>query len=119
MLSASPPDARSCRDLIDQVIREVFAELEVRAAETEETWDLATSFVLATWLAGGRSTSDVAIQAIRAFIELGYPDYAPEAERLYGLDDELEGDWGRPRAEVMAEMEETLSDWARRVVHSA
>jgi hypothetical protein len=53
-------------------------------------------------------------QVIRAYIENDYPRYVPEAGHLYGLDDELDGGWGRTRQEMLAEAEQTLTDWAER-----
>lgn len=53
-------------------------------------------------------------QVIRAYIETDYPRYAPEAGHLYGLDDELAGEWGRAHDDVLAEAEQTLTEWAER-----
>jgi hypothetical protein len=48
---------------------------------------------------------------IRAYIANEYPRYMPEAGHLYGLDDELGGGWGRSVREVLAEAEQTLTEW--------
>lgn len=54
-------------------------------------------------------------QVIQAYISNGYPGHVPEAAHLYGLDDELDGGWGRTSEEVMAEVERTLTGWATRL----
>jgi hypothetical protein len=100
--------------LIDQLWPEVLADLGVNEASGEQEWDLAISFQLAAWRSGERTTTDVMSQVIRAYIENDYPRYAPEAGHLYGLDDELAGEWGRAHEDVLAEAEQTLTEWAER-----
>jgi hypothetical protein len=101
--------------LIDQVWPEVLAELGVATVVGEQAWDLAVIFLVAAWRAGDRTTLDVLREVIRAYIDNYYPRFAPEAGHLYGLDDELDGGWGRPREEVLAEIEQTLAEWAARL----
>lgn len=72
------------------------------------------TYLLAAWRAGDCSTAEVMSQVIRAYIENDYPQHVPEAARLYGLDDELDGRWGRTPQEVLAEAERTLTAWAER-----
>ena len=100
--------------LIDRVWPEVLADLGVHDASGKRAWDLAISFQLASWHAGERSITEVMSQVIRAYIENDYPRYVPVAGALYGLDDELEGHWGRTSEEVLAEAEQTLIEWAKR-----
>jgi len=100
--------------LIDQAWPEVLADLGVHDVSGEQGWDLAISFQLASWQAGERSITEVMSQVIRAYIENDYPRYVPEAGALYGLEDELEGHWGRASEDVLAEAEQTLIEWAKR-----
>lgn len=100
--------------LIDQVWPEVLAELGVDEVSGERAWDHAVSAQFARWRAGERSITEVMSQVIRAYIENDYPRYVPEAGHLYGLDDELGGGWGRKPEEVLAEAEQTLTEWAER-----
>jgi hypothetical protein len=72
------------------------------------------AFQLAAWRAGDRSITEVMSQVIRAYIGNDYPRHVPEAGHLYGLDDELNGGWGRTPQEVLAEAEQTLTEWAER-----
>jgi hypothetical protein len=53
-------------------------------------------------------------QVIRAYIENDYPRYVPEAGAMYGLEDEIGGGFGRTSEEVLADAEQTLTEWARR-----
>lgn len=101
--------------LIDQVWPEALAELGVATVLEEDAWDLAIAFEVAAWRAGDLTTLDVVRVVIRAYIDSGYPRYAPEAGHLDGLDDELDGGWGRSREEVLAEMEQTLVEWSARL----
>jgi hypothetical protein len=100
--------------LIGQVWPEVLAELGVATVVGEQAWDIAVIFLVASWRAGDRTTLDVLREVIRAYIDNDYPRYAPEAGHLYGLDDELDGGWGRFCEEVLAEIEQTLAEWAAR-----
>jgi hypothetical protein len=100
--------------LIDRLWPEVLSDLGVRETNGERAWDLAVSFQFAAWRAGDRSINEVMSQVIRAYIENDYPRYPPEPGHLYGLDDELEGGWGRTSQEVLADAEQTLSAWAER-----
>jgi hypothetical protein len=101
--------------LIDQVWPEVLADLGVATAAGEQAWDLAITFLVGSWRAGDRTTLDVLREVIRAYIDNDYLRYAPEAGHLYDLDDELDGGRGRPRREVLAEIEQTLAEWAARL----
>jgi hypothetical protein len=100
--------------LIDQLWPEVLSDLAVLEVGDERTWDLSMTYLLAAWRAGDRSTSEVMSQVIRAYIENDYPLHVPEAGHLYGLDDELDGHWGRTPRKVLAEVEQTLTDWYQR-----
>ncbi|WP_193614322.1 hypothetical protein [Nocardioides lijunqiniae] len=100
--------------LIDQLWPEVIADLGVHDLSGERAWDLAMSFQLAAWRAGDRSVLEVMSQVLRAYIENDYPQYVPEAGHLYGLEDELDGGWGRTSEEVLADAERTLTEWAER-----
>ena len=101
--------------LIDQVWPDVLADLGVAAVVGEQAWNLAITFQVAAWRAGDRTALEVLREVVRAYIDNDYPRYAPEAGHLYGLDDELDGGWGRPRDEVVAEIEQTLVEWATRI----
>jgi hypothetical protein len=100
--------------LIDQLWPEVLADLGVQEVSGEHAWDVAISFQLAAWRAGERSIREVMSQVIRAYIDNDYPRYVPEAMAMYGLDDELGGGWGRTSEEVLADVEWTLTEWAKR-----
>lgn len=100
--------------LIDQLWPKVLSELRVDDVKGEDAWDLALSFLFAALQSGDLSIEDVMDQVLRAYVENGYPAYLPEAARLYGLDDELQGGWGRTSREVLAEAEGVLIEWARR-----
>jgi len=100
--------------LIDQLWPEVLSDLGVDEVDGEHAWDLSVAFQLTAWRAGDRSITKVMSQVIRAYIENDYPRYVPEAGQLYGLEDELEGGWGRTPQEVLAEAEQTLNEWAER-----
>jgi hypothetical protein len=101
--------------LIDQVWPEVLAELGVPTVVGNEVWDLAITFQIAAWRAGDLTAPDVLRQVIGAYIRNDYPSYPREADHLYGLDDELDGGWGRSREEVLAEVERTLVGWSARL----
>jgi len=101
--------------LIDRMWPEVLADLRVEVIRGEQAWDLAFSFQLAAWRAGERSLSEVMSVAIRAYIESDYPEYPPEAGWLYGLDDELQGDWGRGPDVVLADVQQVLTGWEERL----
>ena len=100
--------------LIDKLWPEVLTDLAVDEPLGEQAWDLAMSFQLLAWRSGDRSITEIMSQVIRAYIENDYPRYVPEAGHLYGLDDELGGGWGRTSDEVLAEAEQTLTEWAAR-----
>jgi hypothetical protein len=100
--------------LIDRLWPEVLADLGVHEVSGEQAWDLAISFQLASWRSGERSIAEVMSQVIRAYIENDYPGYLPEAGEMYGLEDELEGRWGRTSEEVLAEAEQRLTGWETR-----
>jgi hypothetical protein len=100
--------------LIDQLRPVVLSDLGVHEAGDEQAWDLAVTFLLAALRVGDRSITEVMSQVIRAYIENDYPRYVPEAGHLYGIDDELKGGWGRASQEVLADAEQTLTEWAER-----
>jgi hypothetical protein len=52
---------------------------------------------------------------VRFYIGNGYPKWAPEAGHLYGLEDELDGSWGRNPDDVLAEVDRTLDELERRI----
>jgi hypothetical protein len=100
--------------LIDRLWPEALSGLGVAVLSDERAWDLSVAFQLAAFRAGDRSMNDVMSQVIRAYIESDYPRHVPEAGELYGLDDELNGGWGRTPQEVLEEAEQTLTEWAER-----
>lgn len=100
--------------LIDQLWPEVLSDLGVGDVRDEDAWDLLLTYELAALRSGDRSIEDVTGQVIRAYITTEYPPYPPEPAHLCGLDDELQGRWGRTIPEVLAEVERTLVEWAKR-----
>lgn len=67
--------------------------MSVPAVSDEGTWDVAVDHHLAAWHAGYRSTLELVQDGVRCYVEQDYPAYAPEAGRLFGLDDELDCGW--------------------------
>jgi hypothetical protein len=101
--------------LIDKVWADVTAELNVESVSTEAAWQLAMTHEIAAWRAGEKSTVDVLREVVRFYIDNGYPKWAREAAHLYGLEDELDGSWGRKPDDVLAEVGRTLDELERRI----
>jgi hypothetical protein len=99
--------------LIDQVWPEAIGDLGIAQVSRERAWDLAMTYQIAVWRAGEKSTAQLIRQVVRWYIDSDYPRWAPEAGRLYGLEDELDGGWGRNRDDVLAEASETLGSLER------
>ena len=97
--------------LNDQLWPEVLTDLGADEVSGDEAWDLAITFQLALWRAGTRTTVDVMRQVTRAYTDSGYPRCAAEAGRLYAFDRELSSG-GRARGEVLAEVEQALTELA-------
>lgn len=98
--------------LIDQLWPAVLTDLGVRELSSKQAWDLAITYQSAALSSGERSVTEVIDQVIRAYIEAEYPSHPVEAGHLYGLDDELKGDWGRATEDVLADAQRILTQWA-------
>lgn len=95
--------------LVEQLWPATLTELSVPPVTDEEAWDVAMVYQLAAWHSGYRSTLELMKDAVRFYVEHDYPAYAPEAGRLYDLDDELDSGWGGSHDEVMAMASEALT----------
>lgn len=101
--------------LIDRVWPEALDELGVADLDSQQAWKIAVVFLVDALHAGDRSAEEVLRAVARFFVENGYPSWAPEASHIYGLEDELDGRWGRTRDAVLADAVEVLAELADRV----
>lgn len=89
-------------------------DLGVENQTDAQAWDALATYEAAT-LHAGRSVLEAMRDVVHAYRSGEYPSQQREASRIWALDDELLGGWGRASNEVEMEVAGILSSWAARV----
>jgi hypothetical protein len=98
--------------LIDQLWPAVLSDLGVETQSDDEAWFQLAAYEVSA-MRYGREVLEAMNEVVHAYIHAGYPNQ-DEVSFIYSLDDELDGGWGRPKDEVLAEVRRTLDSWASR-----
>jgi hypothetical protein len=75
----------------------------------EDQTAIVARYELAAWRVGRRDLLAIVNRLVRLWVAADYPDFSIECGQLSGLEDELQGGWGRDRRAITAEMETALT----------